>query len=224
MRRPPNEQELNGLRDAFIKEEIYYREALKLNLDNNDTIVRRRLVQKLMFLTEDIATAESPSEGVLKDFYADQITRYEVPTKYTFAHRYFSSDRRDNSEEVATKALTDLEVKSDPFMLQKEYAQRSQREISNLFGQGFAQSLANLKASENWQGPLKSAYGWHAIKLLKVIPSRTLAFAEVADKVAVDWQQSLRKAANEAYFTDLKARYSITYSGVAPINSKTSTN
>ncbi|MEE4282614.1 MAG: hypothetical protein V2I41_11775 [Pseudomonadales bacterium] len=51
MRRPPSEQELAGLVEQFIKEEIYYREAMRLGLDANDTIVRRRMVQKLTFLT-----------------------------------------------------------------------------------------------------------------------------------------------------------------------------
>lgn len=211
MRRPPNEQELNGLIAAYIKEEIYYREALKLNLDANDTIVRRRLVQKLTFLTEDIATAETPAQDVLQTYYIDQIQRYEVPTKFTFAHRYFSTDRRDNSQELAGQALTDNSLTGDPFMLQKEYAQRSRRDVGNLFGRDFAQALAQLKPADQWQGPIKSAYGWHVVKLRKVTPAKVQPFAAVIDKVNVDWQQAQRKAANESYFANLKAKYSIIY-------------
>ena len=211
MRRPPNKQELDGLISAFLKEEIYYREALKLNLDANDTIVRRRLVQKLTFLTEDIATNEPPATEALQSFYTAQIDKYMEPAKFSFAHRYFSTDRRDNSEAVAINALTDTRIKGDPFMLQREYAQRSQRDIGNLFGRGFAEKLAALPGSEGWQGPLKSAYGWHVVKLLNVAPARVQPFNEVIEKVKVDWQQAQRKIATERYFANLKAKYSITY-------------
>jgi peptidyl-prolyl cis-trans isomerase C len=211
MRRPPNEQELDGLVAAFVKEEIYYREALKLNLDANDTIVRRRLVQKLTFLTEDIATAEAAAVQVLQDFYSDQLEQYKEPAKFSFAHRYFSSDRRDNSQDMAVQALTDQTLKSDPFMLQKEYAQRSQRDVGNLFGRDFAEKLVQLTTSNEWQGPLKSAYGWHAVKILNITPARVQPFNEVIEKVKVDWQQAQRRVANETYFASLKAKYSISY-------------
>ena len=211
MRRPPNKQELDGLISAFVKEEIYYREALLLNLEANDTIVRRRLVQKLTFLTEDIATSEPPTTEGLQSFYTAQIDKYMEPAKFSFAHRYFSTDRRDNSQDIALKALTDTSLKGDPFMLQREYAQRSQRDVGNLFGRDFAAKLAELPTSDAWQGPLKSAYGWHVVKLLNVAPARVQPFNEVAEKVKVDWQQAQRKIANESYFANLKAKYSVTY-------------
>ena len=211
MRRPPNKQELDGLISAFVKEEIYYREALMLNLDANDTIVRRRLVQKLTFLTEDIATSEPPTTEGLQSFYTAQIDKYMEPAKFSFAHRYFSTDRRDNSQDIALQALTDTSLKGDPFMLQREYAQRSQRDVGNLFGRDFAEKLAKLPTSDAWQGPLKSAYGWHVVKLLNITPARVQPFNEVAEKVKVDWQQAQRKVANETYFTNLKAKYSVTY-------------
>ena len=211
MRRPPNKQELDGLISAFVKEEIYYREALMLNLDANDTIVRRRLVQKLTFLTEDIATNEPPATEALQSFYTAQIDKYMEPAKFSFAHRYFSTDRRDNSQDIALQALTDTSLKGDPFMLQREYAQRSQRDVGNLFGRDFAAKLAELPTSDAWQGPLKSAYGWHVVKLLNVAPARVQPFNEVIEKVKVDWQQAQRKVANETYFTNLKAKYSVTY-------------
>ena len=211
MRRPPNKQELDGLISAFVKEEIYYREALLLNLEANDTIVRRRLVQKLTFLTEDIATSEPPTTEGLQSFYTAQIDKYMEPAKFSFAHRYFSTDRRDNSQDIALQALTDTSLKGDPFMLQREYAQRSQRDVGNLFGRDFAAKLAELPTSDAWQGPLKSAYGWHVVKLLNVAPARVQPFNEVAEKVKVDWQQAQRKIANESYFANLKAKYSVTY-------------
>ena len=114
MRRDPTNQELEGLVGQLIKEEIYYREAQRLNLDHNDTIVRRRLVQKLTFLTEDIATAQAPDEAALRAFYEDHPERYKLPERYTFKHRYFSADRRPNAREDAQAALLDEAASGGP--------------------------------------------------------------------------------------------------------------
>ena len=211
MRRPPNELEMAGLVEQFVKEEIYYREAQRLGLDANDTIVRRRMVQKLTFLTEDIATAIPPSEEELRTFYQNNVDDYRLPRRFSFRHRYFSTDRRSDAEADASAALTEPEVIGDPFMLQREYALRSEREIGDLFGREFAAALAELDTSDQWQGPIQSAYGWHAIRLSEIADETVRPFEAVRDRVAVDAQQAARDAANEAYYDDLKARYSITY-------------
>ena len=107
MQREPNARELQGLLDQYIKEEIYYREALRLGLDENDTIVRRRMVQKLTFLTEDLAVSDVPDQTVLKQFHLDNSDNYTEPKRYSFQHRYFSADRRDDAEQIAERAITD---------------------------------------------------------------------------------------------------------------------
>ena len=94
-------------------------------------------------------------------------------------------------------------------MLQKQYAQRSQREIGDLFGREFAAGVANLQADEQWQGPLRSAYGWHVVRVTKVLPSRMLTFDEVQDRVLADWQQTQRKLANADYYRSLNDRYDV---------------
>lgn len=210
MRRPPTEQELSGLVDQFVKEEIYYREAQRMGLDQNDTIVRRRMVQKLTFLTEDIATATAFSEEELKDYYTEHAEDYRVPERFSLSHRYFSADRRDDAEADAQTALTTAD-KGDPFMLQKEYTARSQREIGDLFGRAFAEALAQLSASQRPQGPIESAYGWHTIVLKNRTEAFIPPFAQVAERVAVDAQQAARRAANDAYYEALSATYTVTF-------------
>lgn len=211
MRRPPTEREMEGLVEQFLREEIYYREARRLGLDLNDTIVRRRMVQKLTFLTEDIASAAPADEAALRAHYEANRDDYRVPERYTFRHRYFSSDRRENAEQDARDALDDPASEGDPFMLQRSYAQRSTREIGDLFGRDFADAIAGLQPAETWQGPVQSAYGWHAVLLTSTAPSHVQPFDAVAERVRVDVQQARRKAANEAYYADLKARYDITF-------------
>ena len=210
MRRPPTDQELAGLVDQFVKEEIYYRESQRLGLDANDTIVRRRMVQKLTFLTEDIATATPMEESALREYFDENLEDYRVPERFSFSHRYFSSDRRDDAKADATSALTSDDA-GDPFMLQKEYNGRSEREIGDLFGRNFAAALSELTPSEQQQGPVESAYGWHTIVLRSSQASFIPAFEDIAERIAVDAQQAARREANEAYYEDLKARYSISF-------------
>ncbi len=210
MRRPPTDQELAGLVDQFVKEEIYYRESQRLGLDANDTIVRRRMVQKLTFLTEDIATATPLEESPLREYFEENQEDYRVPQRFSFSHRYFSSDRREDAKRDATRAL-DTDDNGDPFMLQKEYNGRSEREIGDLFGRGFARALAELEPRDSDQGPIESAFGWHTIRLKMVQTTFVPTFDEVAERVVIDAQQAVRRAANEAYYDDLKARYNVIF-------------
>ena len=211
MRRPPSESELAGLLDQYLKEEIYYREARRRQLDTNDTIVRRRMVQKLTFLTEDIASAVPQEEADLQNFYNANIEDYRQPEKFTFRHRYFSVDRREDAKGDATVALKDETIPGDPFMLQKSYANRSAREIGDLFGSQFATQVSQLDPAEHWQGPIKSAFGWHGIYLSQRQESYIEPFSAVRDRVLVDAQTEARRIANADYYETLKQAYDISY-------------
>jgi hypothetical protein len=218
MGRPPTEQEASGLLDQWIREEIFYREARKLGLDENDTIIRRRLAQKLTFLNEDLANAEAPSEAELVEFFQANLDAFLIPERFSFEHRYFSSDRRDDAEADARVALTDPGNAGDPFILQKNYAERSAREIGDLFGREFAEALGGLDRtrSEQWQGPIPSAYGWHLILLTGAEESREPLMSEVMEALQRDFLQERRRTANDDFFQSLKSRYEIVLLESAP--------
>lgn len=211
MGRPPTTDEARGLLDQWVREEIFYREAKRLGLDENDTIIRRRLAQKLTFLNEDLANAEEPTSAELEAFFAANATDYRIPERFSFEHRYFSSDRRADAEADARAALASGAPDGDPFILQKSYADRSAREIADLFGREFAEHLATLDADTpgTWQGPIPSAYGWHLIRLDRRVPARDPELAEVADAVRRDFMQQRRSDANEAFYAALQARYDV---------------
>ena len=211
MQRLPSAEEMTGLIDAFVREEIYYREAKKLGLDADDTIVRRRLVQKLTFLTEDIATTTPPDDATLEAWYREHQDVYTQPNRISFTHRYFSVDRRPDAKADADHALTDESVADDPFMLQKSYAQRSTREIGDLFGRAFATEIEAL-SGQGWQGPIRSAYGWHPVRIEERLPAALISFAQVRDRVLADFQMEARKVANSAYYDNLKSQYTIVQS------------
>ena len=209
MGRPPTAAELDGLLEQFVQEEIYYREAQRLSLDRSDTIVRRRLVQKLRFLTEDLATGQAPGDAELLAFYEDNAALYRLPERYSFHHRYFSTDRREDAEADALAALAEPTTKGDPFMLQRTYAERSAREIGDLFGRPFVAALQGLSPSPDWQGPIRSAYGWHLVRLEQKLPPALRPFQDVAARVAADLNAERRQAANAAYYEELRSRYQV---------------
>jgi len=216
--RAATETELNGLVDQFIEEEVYYREALNYNLERNDTIIRRRLVQKLTFLTEDVATSAEPTTAELEDFYASNRENYRQPQKYSFRHVYFSRDRRDDSQadaatERARLGEADLvsaqaKPKGDPFMLQANFAERSAREIASTFGTNFAKALPNLPLN-GWSNPVPSAYGHHLVYLHGITESYTPEFAALTNRVATDYAADLRKQANAEFKSSLLQKYTV---------------
>ena len=183
-------------------------------MDAGDTIVKRRLIQKLTFLTEDLVGAETPNESKLRTFYAENLHDYKTPEKFSFTHIYFSADRQADAPEeqaraLAARAVDNPTLAGDPSMLQRRYVRRSTREVGDLFGRAFALQLAQLTTQEAWQGPLRSAFGWHAVQLTEWQAATILSFEKVQEKVALDWKQQQRHAANEAYLQNLLASYEI---------------
>ena len=208
MGRPPTDDEMTGLVEQWVKEEIYYREAARLGLADNDVIIRRRLVQKLTFLTEDIATAVPPTDAELRAYYDDNLDRYVRPPTWSFSHRYFSSESRDTAEADARAALADPDGRDDPFMLQKYYDRQSRQQIGALFGTDFANRVVGLDTG-TWQGPVLSAYGWHIVRVEAHEPARQQPFEEVTGMLSRDYLMEQRADANAAYYESLQARYEI---------------
>lgn len=210
MGRPPSNEELEGLTEQWIREEIYYREALAAGLDQGDVIIRRRLAQKLAFLSEDLTATGTPEERTLRDWHETHAGRYTEPQRFTFSHRYFSTERRADAQADAQAALADAAEPpdGDPFMLQQRYRERSQSEIAELFGREFAQTLTELPLA-GWQGPVRSAYGWHLVNLEARSEPRALSFEEAAPRVVSDYTRDARQRASEAFYQSIRARYRI---------------
>ncbi len=218
-KRPPTQQELDGLIDSFIREEVLYREALAMGLDRDDTVVRRRLAQKIEFLADDLATRSEPLPEELERFLEENLERYQLPGRVSFSHIYFSVDRRGEAgESDALDALQKIRAGAspdeygDPFMLQRDYPSRSEREVAELFGSEFAEALLALSPG-NWQGPVRSSYGVHLVLVRERTESRTPELADVSNRVKNDLLSERRRAANEALVESLKERYQIVVEG-----------
>jgi hypothetical protein len=212
--RPPTETELQGLVESYIKEEVYYREALALGLDKNDTILRRRLMQKMEFLSNDLAELNQPDESALNKYFLDNQEKYKLPARVSFTHIYFSLDKRgakafEDAKNLLSQ-LNDLSApeKGDSFMLQYDFNQETPFEVARLFGTGFAEQLFTLETN-TWQGPIESGYGLHLVRISEKIDSRTPELASVIEKVRTDLMFEQRKKMNKEIYERFKERYEI---------------
>ena len=209
----PSDVELNNLVEAWIREEIYYREAVRLGLDRDDTIVRRRLVQKLGFLNEAESAVE-PAEGELRAFFEQEREAYLFPDRYSFEQVYLDPERHDDTDAAAGELLERLEAGvawrslGDPFMLNSSYAERSLPEVRALLGGSFASALPGRPVGE-WSGPVASAYGVHLVRVLGMQSAGTPSFEQVRDRVAVDYLEAHTSEEAEAYYRTLRDQYEV---------------
>ena len=229
MGRDPTETELAGLVDAHVREEMLVREALKMGLDVNDVIIRRRLAQKLTFLTEDLALLEPATDAQLGAFFEADAERYRVPARFTFSHVYFSPDRRETARADAEAALPEVTADNwrtigDPFMLRRTYAHVTVADIRKDFGTAFSEALPELEGGA-WLGPVESGYGFHLVRIDRRTASRLPEFAEVRARVATDYDSKRRSDANDTYYETLAAQYRVEIaSPEAPAPSATGTD
>jgi hypothetical protein len=213
--RAPDADELRGLVNEHVREEVLYREALALGLEGNDTIVRRRLAQKMEFLGQDIATAVKPDEASLRKFFADNAARYAKAAQISFRHVYFSKDRRGNRLEAdAREALAALrngagdESVGDPFLREREFANAAETDIASALGREFAAQVITLPTGE-WRGPVTSSYGAHLVRVSDRAEPQAVEFEAVREAVVRDFSEERRLAANSDFIRRLKERYSI---------------
>jgi hypothetical protein len=218
--RPPTQEEMRNLVEDKVRQEILYREGLALGLDRDDTIVKRRLAQKMEFLSDDISALRDPSLDELRKWYAKNGAQFSLPSRITFRHLYFSPDKRGaQARDAAASALAKLPDKSaatidltslgDPFMFQDHYAESTSGEVAKVFGTGFAEELFKLPPGK-WKGPVESGLGWHLVWVDSIIPPRTPEFEEVDIlEIKSQWFAAQRAETKRELFAAMRARYEI---------------
>ena len=206
-RRPPSQAELEGLIEDHVKEEILYREALALGLERDDIVIRRRLRQKMEFVSEDVAQPAEPTEDELQAFLAEHADRFREPSRVSFAQVYLSPDRRgEDAWSDAERVLVALDAgrsdpaeAGDPFLLEQDYRELAAQDVERLFGGAFAAQVAELPVGR-WSGPVESGYGLHLVLVRERTPARLPDLAEVRDAVANEWRAVRREEANRAFY------------------------
>jgi peptidyl-prolyl cis-trans isomerase C len=215
----PTSDQLHTLADHFIQEEVFYREARRLGLDQDDEIVRRRLVQKYEFLQQDLGTPEEPAESDLQAFYRSHQKNYEIPERVTFSHVFFSVDRSQEEEARARaeRALDSLSrggrtrapADGDSFPGDVDYAAVTAVQVRRAFGSS-ALSEEIFKSSPGaWTGPFRSGFGWHVVYVTAHEAASVASFEEVREVVRRDYTDALREARNAQAYDSLKKHYTI---------------
>jgi hypothetical protein len=215
--RPPTQSELSALIEEHIKDEIYYREALAAGLDRDDTIVRRRLRQKMEFLQEDVAAQIEPTEAELRAYLERNAERYRAAARVSFTHVYLSPDRRgtrlDADAQHLLARLRDSResagLAGDPFPLALEFRDFEADQLDRLFGGGFAEALAAVPPGQ-WAGPVKSGYGVHLVRVAGYVPPAAAEFAEIREALARDWSAEQRQKLADDFYRELRRRYAVT--------------
>lgn len=205
----PSTAELESILKNWIREEVFYREALRLGLDRGDSIVRRRLVQKLGFLVEEVPIALDESQAV-EEYYQQNIHRYSLPVRYSISQIFFSD--RQSAEKIQTSLVdgVDWRTLGESSLLNSSYVSRSEREIDAIFGRIFVTQLFSLIQGQ-WVGPVRSSFGYHLVRLERITPSEATPLAYIERKVLADYQQSQVDAAMEKYYQALLQKYAIAY-------------
>jgi hypothetical protein len=218
--RPPTVEELTGLIEDRIREEVLYREAMAMGLDRDDTIVRRRLRQKLEFLIPDLASQlASPSEHELEAYLDQHADTYREEPTTSFEQVFFDRERRGTSAWAdAESALTRLngphgsavnpDTVGDASLLPIELTRSGESEVARLFGGTFGQRLVEMPLGR-WAGPLESSYGLHVVLVRERMPARIPELPKVREGVLRDLLAERRQQALDAAYAKFRARYTV---------------
>jgi hypothetical protein len=215
--RPPTEDERRAMIDDFVREEIYYREALALGLDRNDVVVRRRLRQKMEFLTDTAADILEPTEGELEAYFAANRQTYGSEPQLAFEQIYLGENPVSDSITLTLSALRSDRV-TDPSTFGKSTLLPAQLDLSppnaidGVFGQGFFERLPELPPGK-WVGPVDSAYGVHLVRILDSSPARAPTLEDVRGAVLRDWKAAKALEIRERHYAQLRERYVVEIQG-----------
>ena len=216
--RPPTQEELQGLVDDYVREEVLYREAKAMGMDQDDVIVRRRMRQKFEFLAEDQAARTGPpTDQELESYLRQHADKYSEEPNFSFDHIFFSREMRGASADAEANAMLarlsgkgtiDIAKLGDAFLLPSRFEKTSAGETARLFGEKFAEDLTKAPLG-TWAGPIESSYGIHLVRVNARIPEGAPPLAKVREAVLRDLLSDRRKQELDTQYEKLRARYMV---------------
>jgi hypothetical protein len=217
--------ELQRLIDDYVREEVLYREAVALALDKDDYVVRRRLVQKLEFITEGFseASAEVDDAAVRRYFDANKGDYYVEPY-VTFTHVFFDAEKRSREEAraLAERKLSELNRNATPFsdaprhgdrfLYHVNYVERTPEYVSSHLGVPMAEAIFELEPNDLvWRGPFDSPYGVHLVLLITNEPGREPDLAEIEGRVREDARRAMIRQQTEEAIAEIVETYDVRF-------------
>jgi len=227
--RPPSPEELVSLVRDRVREEVYYREAMAMGLDKDDTIIRRRLRQKMEFISDDIAAQNEPTAAELNAYMQAHPDAFRVEPRYTFKQVYLNPQKhgehlvRDTAQLLAqlnrAGSKADVSALGDMLMIEHKFLGVTSSEIAKQFGEKFSASVGGLTPGQ-WQGPVESGYGVHLVFVSERKDGSLPELADVHDTVRREWDNAKRLETNDKFYQELLKRYAVTIEGLEPTAEK----
>ncbi len=186
--RPPTQAEIDGLIRDYVKEEVYYREGLRLGLDQDDMIIRRRIRSKMEFLASSELENEAPTDATLLALLDKNPQAYAADARYSFDQIYLAAQDEAAARTRATQMLgalnkgTDWQSLGDAISLPRSPDNVDRARIAADFGDEFAAALAGLKPGQ-WSGPVASGFGLHLVRIRAVQASAKPSLADVRQRL-----------------------------------------
>lgn len=216
-------RELQDLTEQYVEEELLYREAKSLGLEEGDDVIRQRLVQKMNFLIEDLAdTSGAPSDADLEDYLKRNQAQYVIEPSVTFTHVFADSSvhGEKTAKELAERlkaqlnsthaAFNDAPQFGDRFPFLQNYVERTFDYIASHFGKEFAAQIQKLNPSQTqWVGPIQSEYGYHLVLMTSRTQGRTPQLGEIRSQVEEDWLRDRKEKARTQSLRELASQYTI---------------
>ncbi|MGJ8692119.1 MAG: peptidyl-prolyl cis-trans isomerase [Thalassotalea sp.] len=239
-RRAPSNSELNELIEQQIKNEVLYHAALTLELDKNDAIIKHRLQQKMTSVLRDKVNLPIATDQQLQQYYLANQKAYLAPASYSFEHVFidpsqhksqslakpkisFSAKLSTLAKEINnSKNLAALNLPADsfdPIAIDMKLVNTPSNKIERMFGQAFSSQLnelANTKKLTVWQGPIKSDFGFHFVKITDFSAEQMPSYTDVKTQVLADWQQVQQNQLQAVQYQKLKQQYQINVAKLKP--------
>ncbi len=217
-RRPPTREELDGMVQDAVREEILYREAMALHLDEDDVIVRRHMAQKLQFVSEDTHPVPEPTQAQLRDFLAQHPQQFQAERGYSFTQVFLDPQRHGSQLQADAQHLlaalrrapedAALVKGGDPFLLDSHFERLPAGETARLFGAEFEKALQTT-ATGQWQGPVTSSLGTHLVLLRWRDEPGPPRLTDIQAEVRRAWMNEQRGLANARFYAELRRRYDV---------------
>ena len=213
--REPSGTELNHLIESYVHDEILYREGVKLGLERDDIVVKRRVRQKIEMIAEEDASTRTPTDADLSAYLVANQARFMQPAILTFEQVFLgeSTSGPDVVQAVAvTRAAlrngTDPEGLGKPTLLPLRMTETPADLVARDFGHSFAAALEKAPVGE-WAGPIDSSFGAHYVRVLDRTPAVAPQLAAVRDHVVREWENERRERARTDAYTTMRGEYEV---------------
>lgn len=210
MGRAPTDSELDALIERYVREEILYREALRLGLDQDDAVVRRRLAQKMDLIAAGQAELATPSDAVLEAWREKHPQRFAADARYSLDQLWFAEQTSAQSALNGIEQSARWQELGSSIDLPASIESAPRAELLDRFGQQFVREVEALDQSAGWQGPVPSGLGWHLVRIREVSAATLPPLSEIRQRVENDWREATAAQREAEAYAILRDAYDVT--------------